>query len=412
MRDAAPGYLSGPQRATADPATWFSSALAYATQQLRGATAALIPVAGPGMGTITGYTVADYLLQNAQVVRRHIPPPASFWDAVVAQTTNAVHRITLAHDAKERGLYWYVVALLAPAAEVGDINGMLRLASWLDWTGHSEEAGGWWHCAAQTGNPDAMWALAEWLEWTGRGEEAEEWRRRVAETGDTNPLRRTLGEARKDREEAENRLCRAAETGDLQSLGHLSGWRRRAAREGWEDPYRFWEAFRLWRKNGGSVEDVHLFWRRQAEAGDPKAMRGLATSLERMGRSEEAEEWRLRVATRTGGAEDMWAYAGWLDSVGRGEEADEWRRRTGESGDPAIMWMLAWWLQRVGRGDEAEYWWRRAAEAGEYNAMWTLAWWLQRVGRGDEAARLRRYGIEPGGSTASPWTAPNAMPMS
>ena len=68
LRAAAPGYCTSAQQAEA-PENWFERALAYATEKLHGASAALAP-AGAGMGQIAGYTVADYLIQHASRERR------------------------------------------------------------------------------------------------------------------------------------------------------------------------------------------------------------------------------------------------------------------------------------------------------------------------------------------------------
>jgi len=75
LRAAAPGYCTSAQQAEA-PGNWFERALAYATEKLHGAAAALAP-AGAGMGQITGYTVADYLIQHASRERRHARVPAA-----------------------------------------------------------------------------------------------------------------------------------------------------------------------------------------------------------------------------------------------------------------------------------------------------------------------------------------------
>ena len=55
LRAAAPGYCTSAQQAEA-PDNWFEQALAYATDKLHGAAAALSP-AGAGMGQVAGYTV-------------------------------------------------------------------------------------------------------------------------------------------------------------------------------------------------------------------------------------------------------------------------------------------------------------------------------------------------------------------
>ena len=68
LRTAAPGYCTSTQQAEA-PGNWFEQALAYATQKLHGAAAALSP-AGASMGQVAGYIVADYLLQHATRERR------------------------------------------------------------------------------------------------------------------------------------------------------------------------------------------------------------------------------------------------------------------------------------------------------------------------------------------------------
>ena len=81
LRAAAPGYCTSQQQAEA-PDSWFEQALAYATGKLHGAAAALAPAAGVGMGQVTGYTVADYLVQHASRERRYDRLPASTWDAV------------------------------------------------------------------------------------------------------------------------------------------------------------------------------------------------------------------------------------------------------------------------------------------------------------------------------------------
>ncbi|WP_439381522.1 hypothetical protein [Amycolatopsis lexingtonensis] len=81
LTDAAPGYLNERDVATAPP-DWLKNALDYATRLLHGATAPLIPVPA-GMGTISGYRVADYLHQHALHARGTEPPPDAAWQALV-----------------------------------------------------------------------------------------------------------------------------------------------------------------------------------------------------------------------------------------------------------------------------------------------------------------------------------------
>ena len=62
-------------------------------------------------------------------------------------------------------------------------------------------------------------------------------------------------------------------------------------------------------------------------------------------------------------------------------------------------------LAEAGRTEEAITWLRSRAEAGDPYALGAAARMLAEAGRTDEAARLRRYGIEPGGWIADPWEA-------
>jgi hypothetical protein len=47
---------------------------------------------------------------------------------------------------------------------------------------------------------------------------------------------------------------------------------------------------------------------------------------------------------------------------------------------------------------------QHAAEAGDLFALAQAVRLLERTGRRDEAARLRQYGLEPGGKIADEWS--------
>jgi hypothetical protein len=100
LRGAAPGYCTSAQQAEA-PDNWFEQALDYATAKLHGAAAALAPT-GTGMGQVTGYTVADYLLQHASRERRHARVPASTWDALLSHIRDPADAARLADSAEKR----------------------------------------------------------------------------------------------------------------------------------------------------------------------------------------------------------------------------------------------------------------------------------------------------------------------
>ena len=142
LRAAAPGYCTSAQQAEA-PDNWFEQALAYATEKLHGAAAALAP-AGTGMGQIAGYTVADYLIQHASRERRTARVPASTWDALLSHIRDPADAARLADSAEGRLLYCYAIPLYRHAADAGDEN---AAGSWpicwpgaATWTGHPDAA--------------------------------------------------------------------------------------------------------------------------------------------------------------------------------------------------------------------------------------------------------------------------------
>ena len=118
LRAAAPGYCTSQQQAEA-PDNWFEQALAYATDKLHGAAAALSP-AGAGMGQVAGYTAADYLVQHASRERHYARVPASTWDAILSHIRDPADAARLADSARSRLLYRYAIPLYRHAADAGD----------------------------------------------------------------------------------------------------------------------------------------------------------------------------------------------------------------------------------------------------------------------------------------------------
>src|SRR5262249_15285651 len=126
---AVPGYCTGQQRAEA-PDDWFEQALAYATEKLKGAVAALTP-AGSRIGQVDGYIVADYLLQHASRERRSARVSASIWDAVLSHVGDPADTARLAESATNRMLFRYAIPLYRHAADAGDGNAARWLADLL-----------------------------------------------------------------------------------------------------------------------------------------------------------------------------------------------------------------------------------------------------------------------------------------
>lgn len=121
LKAMAPAYCTGGERAAA-PAGWFEAALAYATELLHGAAAALAPVGGEGtaMGAVAGFAVADYLLQHASAQRRVQPVPASAWEALLAHARHREDVKRLAASANDRLRLCYATPLYRRVLEAGD----------------------------------------------------------------------------------------------------------------------------------------------------------------------------------------------------------------------------------------------------------------------------------------------------
>jgi len=103
LEAAAPGYCDPRTRAAASP-EWFAEALAYVTQEVRGAAAVLTPV-GAVMGSTTGYRLADYVHQTVARERRSVRPPEGAWQASLATATDPDDLERLAVSAEVRGLF-------------------------------------------------------------------------------------------------------------------------------------------------------------------------------------------------------------------------------------------------------------------------------------------------------------------
>ncbi|MEV6602211.1 hypothetical protein AB0M36_35975 [Actinoplanes sp. NPDC051346] len=104
LRAVAPAYLSEDHLAEA-PTDWFDVALGYATQRLRGGIRALHPLAGPEIGTIAGYELADYLHDLGGDLRYYtiVPPPV--WEVLPNHLADPEDLARLADAARDRGLY-------------------------------------------------------------------------------------------------------------------------------------------------------------------------------------------------------------------------------------------------------------------------------------------------------------------
>jgi TIR domain/SEC-C motif len=120
LKQGAVGYVSDRHRATA-ARDWFDTAMQDATVPGRGAVAPLLPVSGlePAVGSISGYSIADYLEQYGINYRYLAPIPSALWDALASRVTGSKEMLNLAGRARARLLYSYAEPLYSASIATG-----------------------------------------------------------------------------------------------------------------------------------------------------------------------------------------------------------------------------------------------------------------------------------------------------
>ena len=288
----------------------------------------------------------------------------------------------------EAGQAEEAITWLRSRADAGDTIALGVAAELMSEAGQADEAITFYQRAADSGDIYARELVAGMMREAGRAEEAITWLRSRADAGDAYALRLAAGMLREAgrAEEAITWLRSLADAGDTHALRLAAGMLREA----------------------GRADEAIIFYQRAAESdtdvGDAHALRLAAGMMREAGRAEEAITW-LRSRADAGDTIAPRLAAGMLREAGRAEEAITWLRSLADAGDTSAPRLAAEMLQEAGQADEAIIFYQRAAEAGDAHALELAAGMMQKVGRSDEAARLRRYGIEPGGQTADPWEA-------
>jgi hypothetical protein len=338
LRAAAPGYCTPQQQAEA-PDNWLEQALAYATEKLHGAAAALSP-AGSGMGQVTGYTVADYLIQHAIRERRHARVPASTWDAVVSHIRDPADAAWLADSASARLLYRYAIPLSHRAADAGD-----GYSAWLltELLAQREDLDGL-RARTEVGDSHAAMKLTRLLAEHGDLDEAAQILRAMADAGDkgaAKELARVLAK-RGDLDEAAQILRAMADAGDNHAVTEL-----------------------VWLlKDRDDLDEAAQILRAMADAGDNHASRELARVL-----AERGDLDGLRARADVGDNDAARRLADLLKDRGDLDEAAQILRAMADAGDKGAAWNLARLLAEHGDLDGL----RGRADAGDNDAAWELA---------------------------------------
>ncbi|GED86021.1 hypothetical protein TNCT6_31060 [Streptomyces sp. 6-11-2] len=370
-------HLTGAQRAAARE-DWFTSALHWACEPVRGSVAPLTPEAAQ-IGHLDGYRVTDVLVQHVQRVTRpiaNVPEPQ--WELLIAEARPEAC-LHIGATAYQAGLHRLAERAWRRAAEAGDINAMTGLGVVLARQEEYEQARSWLERAAEAGDINAMAGLGIVLAGQGEDEQARPWLERAAEAGDTRAIT-GLGlvlAGQGEDEQARPWLERAAEAGDTRAMTGLG----------------------LVLVRQGEDEQARPWLERAAEAGEPEVMAELGALLVRQGEREQARPWLERAAEA--GEPQVMAVLG-LVLAGRREyeQARPWLERAAEAGEPKVMTVLGLVLAGQGEREQARPWLERAAEAGEPKAMAVLGLVLAGQGEYEQARPWLERAAEAGDTQA------------
>lgn len=447
LKSLASCFLTSEQRARLSDDHWFSNALEWCRQPVRGNVMPLIPQSEV-VGKIDGDLVSDVLVQHGRSdvrITSQLASENSWLHLIESASPDACAPVSM-------------VALLRPgpprafeeagkkAAEAGDIPSMLNMGTVLYERGDTAQAEDWFAMAAATGNPvalthvgtflieigkkpeaeimlrkaadlkfpPAMDSLSELLQDRGDTAEAETWMRRAAVMQYPPAMIRlaTLLHYRGEKPEAEDWARKAAQAGNVQAIAFLGiilsergekaeaeAWLRKAARFKYPGtvgifghPIAMTELGSIL-LNRGETEEAELWWRRSANVGEHRAMTYLGTLLKNRGEITEAEKlWRKAAEEGSElGANNL----GTLSyEMGNKSEAERWWRKAADAGLADSIKPLAMILNERGERAEAETWLRKVAELNDTQAMDILAAWLEEDGEDEEAERLWRKSAE------------------
>ena len=326
--------LSGPQRArvTAD---WFTDALAWAREPVRG-TAAPLTAYAIEVGAVDGDLVSDVLVQWARDHRDAVPE----LDSALAE-----------------------VRAPQPVAVAGYAGAVVDNGVRLEQQGKSAEAERLYVQAAERGDARAMNNLGVLYEKQGEDVKAQVRYREAARLGNTSALYNlgVLHERQGDDGEALTRYRRAAEAGHPLAMRNLGVLLDRQ----------------------GSFDEAERWLRKAIDAGNERALFNLGALLERRGASADAKSWYVK-AVEAGDTVAMINLGILVRDEGELDAAAELFRRAAEGGERRALVNLGELMVMRGELAEAERWYRRGAAAGDAVARLNLRGLLRRQGRDGE----------------------------
>lgn len=390
LERAAPGYMSESEwQVTNDD--WLEQALNFASAVFPGATGMLVQRRTKPGEVSTGepyYRLADYLAQRGRGQRCFEVPPPAFWEAARVHLTHADALMAIANAAAARWRTQYATLLYERAAELGDSTAFVRIGQLHQEGGNFELAEKFFRRAAIAGDQAGQVALARLCDHWGNPTETKRWLRSAADQGDHVALQMLaqLAETEGDNVSAERLLREAVTAAPFDRAGQLRQLARLRAEAG--------DAREAAELRARARKGVQTFVRRPLP--DIQRRSGGAAALERSVRKSISDA----QATGRPIGPDFELLAEICEDKGDQEEAERVAEQAARAGYPSAYRNLV--VTRGNRGQllEAERLARRAADAGDADSLLIVA----DAHHDDERwHRIRRFGLEPDGSTAAAW---------
>jgi len=336
LQQAAETLLDASAKAAA-PLDWFDQAMEYSTRLLQGRVKALIPVSATA-GNTDGYTVADFIQEEAIKERGHLPIPLGIWEVLRASDLTPFELLNLGRNARIRLNLDYAEEFLLKSFRVSPGTSWLYLIDLYDQQDRLTDMEPILREAVSRGLPGSRGRLAVLYQRLGQTEE----------------LVQVLTEAQR--------------SGEVESL-----WLLR------------WLVLR-----SQLQPEAEEIYRTAANSGSRGAWQFLVYILMSDGRAQEAREI-IAEADSIGDADAWWGLATLTDTP---EQFEELLRVAVSKRRPGAWMELANLLVVTGRSAEAISFLTEAVNEGQSGAAEELIETLEELGREDEAKALKTRGMK------------------
>ncbi|MEU6678848.1 hypothetical protein [Streptomyces sp. NPDC046925] len=397
-------------------ATWFDRALEETCPPSRGIPGPLAPpISPPGQLVSTGrvYRLADYLEQHGRLTRQRKAPPPSFWD-VARSSEDPKELFALAESARTRLRLKTAFEIHERAAELGNSNSSLLLALLRIRVGDAVEAR---RFAAEAADANAHAATVLALLQEEKTEEAE-----LYQVGPADGLIRRysptylmflLREVAQSRRLAGNLARQAVEAGQGYAHQQMALWKledgdwdaaveHARSASAMSDPRldgtRALDQISLLRKAMGGYKNVGLFYREVLFCCGHEGLLHLALLRRQIADGQRVQH--LAEQARDSGHTNLLLRLVFLAKSNGDPGQAEWiAQQAVDAGSHRALVPLATLRTEAGDHQGAERLVRRAVDAGAAMSVQSIA---ELTGKREWQDALR-FGLNPDGTTASPW---------